>query len=55
MYLVLRYESHGNWSISDEFETLKEAVKYVIGNSYGSGFKIVKTVTWEVLEIEEKG
>lgn len=42
--------SDTNYSISEDFATLEEAVKYGIANNYGRGFEIAKRVKIEFKE-----
>jgi len=38
---------------SDKFETVEEAVKFAIENSYGLDFEILKDVEYDIIERRE--
>lgn len=43
---MINYGAYEGWSIHGEYETVEEAVKEGIANSYGSEFMIVQKVEW---------
>ena len=54
MYKVIINRGYEGWSLSDDFLTIAEAIKYATDNSYGSEFKVIKVIEWEIKEAVEK-
>jgi hypothetical protein len=48
-YIVIIPET-SNYVISDDFDTIKEAVSYGILNNYGRGFSIAKRINYTIQE-----
>lgn len=48
-YQILSHHGTENWCLDAQaFDTLDDAVKHAIQTCYGSPFKIVQVVDWEV-------